>query len=58
MKGVNSKVDLVNLERQYLREKAEELLESGTLIRDPSKTDIRGQSALVATLKSILTACL
>ncbi|MEL0257941.1 MAG: bifunctional UDP-N-acetylglucosamine diphosphorylase/glucosamine-1-phosphate N-acetyltransferase GlmU [Gammaproteobacteria bacterium] len=43
VKGVNSKVDLVNLERQYLREKAEELLESGTLIRDPSKTDIRGQ---------------
>ncbi len=34
---------MVNLERQYLREKAEELLESGTLIRDPSKTDIRGQ---------------
>ena len=40
--GVNSKTDLVNLEQQYLRGKAEELLESGTLIRDPKRTDIRG----------------
>jgi bifunctional UDP-N-acetylglucosamine pyrophosphorylase/glucosamine-1-phosphate N-acetyltransferase len=40
--GVNSKTDLVNLEQRYLRQKAENLLESGTLIRDPSRTDIRG----------------
>tara|TARA_Y100000389_G_scaffold152419_1_gene152414 strand:+ start:4266 stop:5642 length:1377 start_codon:yes stop_codon:yes gene_type:complete len=40
--GVNSKTDLVNLEQKYLRQKAEKLLESGTLIRDPSRTDIRG----------------
>ncbi len=40
--GVNSKIDLVNLEQQYLRNKAEDLLESGTLIRDPARTDIRG----------------
>ena len=40
--GVNSKVDLVRLEQRYLRAKAESLLESGTLIRDPSRTDIRG----------------
>jgi bifunctional UDP-N-acetylglucosamine pyrophosphorylase/glucosamine-1-phosphate N-acetyltransferase len=40
--GVNSKIDLVNLEQQYLRQKAENLLESGTLIRDPARTDIRG----------------
>ena len=40
--GVNSKVDLVNLEKKYLRRKAERLLESGTLVRDPSKTEIRG----------------
>ncbi len=43
VRGVNSKVDLVNLEQQYLRHKAEQLLEKGTLIRDPSKTDIRGK---------------
>nr|AAY82768.1 predicted putative UDP-n-acetylglucosamine pyrophosphorylase [uncultured bacterium eBACred22E04] len=43
VKGVNSKVDLVNLEQQYLRQKAEKLLEKGTLIRDPSRTDIRGK---------------
>ena len=43
VKGVNSKVDLVNLEKQYLRHKAEQLLEKGTLIRDPSRTDIRGK---------------
>ena len=40
--GVNSKNDLVNLEQKYLRHKAEKLLEAGTLIRDPSRTDIRG----------------
>ena len=40
--GVNSKNDLVNLEQKYLRQKAEKLLEAGTLIRDPSRTDIRG----------------
>ena len=40
--GVNSKTDLVKLEQQYLHEKAENLLESGTLIRDPARTDIRG----------------
>ena len=43
VRGVNSKVDLVNLEKQYLRHKAEHLLEKGTLIRDPSRTDIRGK---------------
>jgi len=40
--GVNSKVDLVNLEHRYLLAKAEKLLESGTLVRDPARTDIRG----------------
>jgi bifunctional UDP-N-acetylglucosamine pyrophosphorylase/glucosamine-1-phosphate N-acetyltransferase len=40
--GVNSKNDLVKLEQKYLRQKAEKLLEEGTLIRDPSRTDIRG----------------
>ena len=40
--GVNSKTDLVRLEQQYLRKKAEDLLENGTLIRDPARTDIRG----------------
>tara|TARA_Y100000768_G_scaffold343427_1_gene289081 strand:+ start:268 stop:1644 length:1377 start_codon:yes stop_codon:yes gene_type:complete len=40
--GVNSKIDLVNLEQRYLKEKAESLLESGTLIRDPARTHIRG----------------
>ncbi len=40
--GVNSKVDLVRLERKFLQKKAESLLESGTLIRDPSRTYIRG----------------
>ena len=40
--GVNSKTDLVKLEQQYLRNKAEYLLENGTLIRDPERTDIRG----------------
>ena len=40
--GVNSKVDLVNLEKKYLLRKAERLLENGTLVRDPSKTEIRG----------------
>jgi len=42
VKGVNSKVDLVNLEQQYILRKAEHLLETGTLIRDPSRTHIRG----------------
>ncbi len=40
--GVNSKTELVILEQKYIRQKAEKLLESGTLIRDPSRTDIRG----------------
>ena len=40
--GVNSKTDLIKLEQQYLRKKAEDLLENGTLIRDPARTDIRG----------------
>ena len=40
--GVNSKTELVSLEQKYIRHKAEKLLESGTLIRDPYRTDIRG----------------
>ena len=40
--GVNSKTELVNLEQKYIRQKAEKLLETGTLIRDPYRTDIRG----------------
>jgi bifunctional UDP-N-acetylglucosamine pyrophosphorylase/glucosamine-1-phosphate N-acetyltransferase len=40
--GINSKKDLVNLERKLLIDKATKLLDKGVLIRDVSRTDIKG----------------
>jgi bifunctional UDP-N-acetylglucosamine pyrophosphorylase / glucosamine-1-phosphate N-acetyltransferase len=41
--GVNSKVQLADLERIYQREYARKLLERGVALADPSRIDIRGQ---------------
>ena len=40
--GINSKKDLVNLERKLLIRKDTDLLEKGVLIRDVQRTDIKG----------------
>jgi bifunctional UDP-N-acetylglucosamine pyrophosphorylase/glucosamine-1-phosphate N-acetyltransferase len=40
--GINSKKDLVKLERKLLIEKATKLLDKGVLIRDVLRTDIKG----------------
>ncbi|SVC98290.1 uncharacterized protein METZ01_LOCUS351144, partial [marine metagenome] len=40
--GINSKKDLVNLERKILIKKATRLLDKGVLIRDVLRTDIKG----------------
>jgi bifunctional UDP-N-acetylglucosamine pyrophosphorylase / glucosamine-1-phosphate N-acetyltransferase len=43
VQGVNDKAQLAGLERQYQMKKAEQLLEAGVLLRDPSRIDIRGE---------------
>jgi bifunctional UDP-N-acetylglucosamine pyrophosphorylase/glucosamine-1-phosphate N-acetyltransferase len=40
--GVNSKLDLARLERQYQENVAHELLEKGVTIVDPARIDVRG----------------
>ncbi|URJ31322.1 bifunctional UDP-N-acetylglucosamine diphosphorylase/glucosamine-1-phosphate N-acetyltransferase GlmU [Blochmannia endosymbiont of Camponotus sp.] len=40
--GVNSKSDLVSLERQYQQRQAQGLLSSGVVISDPNRFDLRG----------------
>ena len=40
--GVNSKRELAELERQYQRLRAEELLDAGVTLADPARLDVRG----------------
>ena len=42
VQGVNDKAQLASLERQYQMNRAEQLLQAGVLLRDPSRIDIRG----------------
>jgi len=44
--GINSKKDLVDLERKLLVKKATDLLKKGALIRDVQRTDIKGSLSL------------
>ena len=41
--GVNSKTQLAQVERRYQRERANQLLEQGVTIADPSRIDVRGE---------------
>ena len=41
--GVNSPVQLADLERRYQRARAEALLESGVRLADPARFDVRGE---------------
>jgi bifunctional UDP-N-acetylglucosamine pyrophosphorylase/glucosamine-1-phosphate N-acetyltransferase len=43
IEGVNSKVELARLERQYQMNKAQELMEQGVTLRDPARFDLRGE---------------
>ena len=43
VQGVNDKVQLAGLERQFQMNNAEQLLKAGVLLRDPSRIDIRGE---------------
>jgi len=43
--GVNSKAQLAQLERLYQRERANQLLERGVTLADPSRIDVRGELA-------------
>lgn len=40
--GVNSPVQLADLERRYQRQQAEQLMESGVRLADPARFDVRG----------------
>tara|TARA_B110000858_G_scaffold89247_1_gene103095 strand:- start:12485 stop:13861 length:1377 start_codon:yes stop_codon:yes gene_type:complete len=42
VQGVNDKAQLAGLERQFQMNKAEQLLQAGVLLRDPTRIDIRG----------------
>ncbi|WP_150138629.1 bifunctional UDP-N-acetylglucosamine diphosphorylase/glucosamine-1-phosphate N-acetyltransferase GlmU [Candidatus Enterovibrio escicola] len=41
--GVNNRFQLARLERSYQAAQAEKLLESGVMLRDPARFDLRGQ---------------
>lgn len=41
--GINSKMQLANLERIFQNESAQRLLEQGVTLADPSRIDVRGQ---------------
>jgi len=41
--GVNSKRELADLERQYQKLRAEELLDAGVSLADPARLDVRGR---------------
>ena len=41
--GVNSKRELADLERQYQKLRAEELLDAGVTLADPARLDVRGR---------------
>jgi bifunctional UDP-N-acetylglucosamine pyrophosphorylase/glucosamine-1-phosphate N-acetyltransferase len=43
IEGINSKVELARLERQYQMNKAQELMEQGVILRDPARFDLRGE---------------
>lgn len=43
VQGLNDKAQLATLERHYQMNKADQLLEAGVLLRDPSRIDIRGE---------------
>ena len=43
--GVNSPVQLADLERRYQRQRAEALMEAGVRLRDPARFDLRGELA-------------
>ncbi|WP_434357691.1 bifunctional UDP-N-acetylglucosamine diphosphorylase/glucosamine-1-phosphate N-acetyltransferase GlmU [Parasalinivibrio latis] len=42
VEGVNNRIQLARLERAFQREQARQLLESGVMIRDPERFDLRG----------------
>ena len=42
VEGVNNRVQLARLERAYQSHQAERLLESGVMLRDPNRFDLRG----------------
>ena len=41
--GVNSKQELAQLERTYQNQQAQQLMEQGVTLRDPSRCDVRGE---------------
>ncbi|WP_096619029.1 bifunctional UDP-N-acetylglucosamine diphosphorylase/glucosamine-1-phosphate N-acetyltransferase GlmU [Candidatus Enterovibrio altilux] len=43
VEGVNNRIQLARLERAFQEKKAEKLLKSGVMLRDPSRFDLRGQ---------------
>ena len=43
VEGVNNRVQLARLEREYQRGQAERLLEQGVMLRDPARFDLRGE---------------
>ncbi|MEG3755459.1 bifunctional UDP-N-acetylglucosamine diphosphorylase/glucosamine-1-phosphate N-acetyltransferase GlmU [Psychromonas arctica] len=43
VEGVNNRLQLANLERAYQADKANQLLLSGVMLRDPSRFDLRGE---------------
>ena len=57
MLGVNSPLQLADLERRYQRAQAEALMEAGVRLADPARFDVRGELlAAAATSRSTSTA--
>jgi bifunctional UDP-N-acetylglucosamine pyrophosphorylase/glucosamine-1-phosphate N-acetyltransferase len=50
--GVNSKVQLAELERVAQRRIAERLMEQGVRLADPARIDVRGELSAGATCSS------
>lgn len=44
--GINSKLDLANVERQYQQSEAIRLMQTGVTLRDPERLDVRGNLSI------------
>jgi bifunctional UDP-N-acetylglucosamine pyrophosphorylase/glucosamine-1-phosphate N-acetyltransferase len=54
--GVNSPVQLAELERRCQRRQAEALMEAGVRLADPARFDVRGSCTAARTWRSTSTA--
>jgi len=41
--GINDKIQLANMEREFQKQQAEKLMQQGVTLRDPARIDVRGE---------------